>query len=333
MSSRLENVWVSWLDSDRWRQFSKRGLGAKLFQSQAFRKMNLVRRYALTYYKSHRRPALFEDVSVFCMFMGHAKSGGTLIGSLLDAHPDVILADETDVLRYVSAGFSREQIYHVLLKGSRREALKGRVTARRLEPYSFAVPGQWQGRHRRIRVIGHSRAGPSTGKLSGDPTLLGALRKRMGPADVRLIHVIRNPYDPISLMMVRGQRSFANAINHYFEYCQTLLALREQLDESNLVTVRYEEFIAHPKKHLEAVCHFLGIEAEEDYLDACAGILYDTPEESRHQIPWDDRWIETVQKKAEEVDFLSGYTFEGNDRPPAEMKAQPEIAQRAGAGR
>ncbi len=68
-----------------------------------------------------------------------------MIGALLDAHPNVILADEIDVFEYMDDGFSKEQIYHLLLKNSHREFLKGRVTARRLVPYSFSVPGQWQG--------------------------------------------------------------------------------------------------------------------------------------------------------------------------------------------
>jgi hypothetical protein len=54
------------------------------------------------------------------MFVGHNKSGTSMVGSLLDAHPEVILSDEADALDYVRAGFSREQIFHILLGQSRR---------------------------------------------------------------------------------------------------------------------------------------------------------------------------------------------------------------------
>ena len=310
MSRALEDLWVSWLNSDRWRQFAKRGAGGRLFRSPAFRKLDNARRYLLTYYKTVRQPALFADVKTFCMFIGHVKSGGTMLGSLLDAHPNIILADEVDVLGYVSAGFRRDQIYHILRKRSRREALKGRVTARRLTPYSFAVPDQWQGRHRTIRVVGASRAGPSTGKLSRKPELLPQLYQRMGDVDVKFVHMIRNPFDPISLMMIRGQRSFENAITHYFEYCETLTRLHRQLPGSALLPIRYEEFLASPRDNLSDIGSFLGIEMDGDYLDACVGILYDSPERDRDAIAWDSRWIEYVQERIDNVAFLAGYTFD-----------------------
>lgn len=309
MGISLEDLWVSWLNSDRWRQFAKRGAGARIFRSQAFRSLNGARRYMLTYYRSRRQPALFKDVAAFCLFVGHVKSGGTMLGSLLDAHPEIILADEVDVFRYVAAGFRREQIFHILLKRSRREAMKGRVTARRLTPYSFAVPKQWQGRYRTIRAVGASRAGPSTGQLSRNPDLLSQLRQRMADIDVRLIQVIRNPYDPISLMMIRGERSFENAINHYFDYCQTLVELRQQLPSTNLLTVRYEEILADPRNYLVSACRFLGVETDEEYLDACTSILYEAPERDRDVVDWDNQWIEMVQEQIEGIDFLAGYTF------------------------
>ncbi len=310
MTNAVERWWVSWVNSDGWRQFAKWGAGARFFRSRAYRKVNMARRFATTYYKSSRQTAVFEDVATFCMFVGHVKSGGTLLGSLLDAHPDVILADEVDVLQYVAAGFSRDQIFHILLKGSQREALKGRVTARRLTPYSFAVPNQWQGRFQKLQVIGDSKAGPTTRQLGQQPALLPKLQERMTGVDTRILHVIRNPFDPISIMMVRGKRSFANAFDHYFDYCVTLTQLRSQLDEKNLFAVRYEDLIDNPRFWLTRVCEFLGVAADSDYLDACAGILHPSPDVSRRLVQWDPSWIQSVEQKMAQFDFLAGYRFE-----------------------
>jgi len=310
LSGSTEKLWVSWKNSDRWRRFAKWGVGAKFFRSRAIQKAALARRFVITYYQSRLNPQLFQDVNTFCMFIGHAKSGGTMIGSLLDAHANMIFADETEVLGHVRSGFSQEQIYHLLLKGSRREALKGRVTARRVKPYSFAVAGQWQSRYEKLQVIGHSKAGPSTGKLSRSPTLLEELRKVMAGVNVKIIQVIRNPYDPISYMMIRGKRSFTNAIDHYFNYCNTLTTLQEQLDDSTLLAVKYDVFVRNPQEQLGAICQFLGLEAEVDYLEACASILYASPERNRDMVAWDEKSIEIVQNKIDQVEFLAGYTFE-----------------------
>jgi hypothetical protein len=306
----LEDIWVSWLNSERWRQFAKWGVGAKFFDGQAYRKLDRARRFATTYYKSLRQPELFRDVQTFCMFIGHTKSGSSLFGSLLDAHPDIILADEADALRYVAEGFHKEQIFHILLKGSHREAMKGRVTARRLDPYSLAVPDQWQGKYRTLKVIGDSKAGPSVRRLAREPELLHEVQRVMKGVDTRFIHVIRNPYDPISVMMVRGQRTFENAVEHYFEYCETLIALRQQLDSSNLIAVRYEEFVQQPERRLGDLCRFLGVAADDEYLRACAGILHKSPVRSREMVTWQPEWIDVVQERIGQVDFLVGYCYE-----------------------
>ncbi|HZD11568.1 MAG TPA: sulfotransferase [Candidatus Binatia bacterium] len=317
MHKTLERLWVSWLDSKYWRRFAGQGFGGKIMHTRTFRRINLARRFALTEYKSRRRPLLFQDVHTFCAFVGHVKSGSTLIGALLDAHPDAVIADEIDVLSYAMAGFRKEQIFHILLKAARRDYLKGRVTARRLAPYSVAVPGQWQGRYRSLQVIGHSQAGPVTRKLSEDLSLLDQLRETMSGIDLKLIHVIRNPFDPISLMMQRGNRSFANAIDHYFSYCEALSVLHRRLGQENLFAVRYEAFVENPRTHLNNICRFLDLEASDEYLEACITILYDSPEQSRQDLDWEDRWIERVEQEIAQVPFLAGYSYEGLSQPAA----------------
>jgi hypothetical protein len=310
MSQAFERLWTSFFNTDGIRRFAKRGVGSVLFNSRIYQTLNLARRYFLTYLQVRRNPGFFQDVNTFCVIIGHNKSGASMIGSLLDAHPYIALSDEADALQYVSAGFSRDQIFHLLLKGSRREFIKGRVTARRLQPYSFLVPGQWQGRFKKLRVIGDSTSGTSTRRLARDPDLSLRLRKIMGETRVKYIHVIRNPYDPISLIMVRGKRSFENAVEHYFTNCATLAEMRKSLSSSDLCAVRYEDFIRYPETCLSEILSFLGLEAGADYLKACTGILYKTPDQSRHMVEWDARWIEAVKTGIEQYDFLCGYSYE-----------------------
>lgn len=310
MLKHVERLWVSWLNSHLWRSITARGPMAAFFRSNAFHRMDRARRHAATTYRSWRHPHLFRNVQTFCTFVGHVKSGSTLVGSLLDAHPDAIIADEVNVPAYVAAGFDKEQIFHILLKASRRDHMKGRVTARRLTPYAVAVPGQWQGRYRTLRVIGHSQAGPVTGQLLRNPQLFSQIQATMAGLNLKIIHVIRNPFDPISLMMVRGNRTFENACAHYFSYCEALDRLHRQTDDTNLFTVHYETFIREPRVHLQALCNFLGLEATPDYLQACTAILYDEPEMSRAAIVWQPEWIAHVEQKMSAFAFLQGYSYQ-----------------------
>ena len=292
------------------RRFLKRGPGKLLFRSEAYRRLLMLRHFASSWYAALAAPQQFSEVRTYCMFVGHNKSGTSMIGSLLDAHPDAILSDEADALEYVRAGFSREQIFHILLRQSRKEARKGRVTARRLQPYSYLVPGQWQGRYHSLKVIGDSTAGSSTRMLAMEPDVLERLQKTLGGVELRVIQIIRNPYDPISAMMVRGGRSFDNAIRTYFSYCETLAQLRQRLDPSRLFPVHYEDFVLQGGTKLAEICRFLGLEVDADYLNACTTILHATPQTSRQLVDWDAGHIAQVAGEIERFDFLHGYSFE-----------------------
>jgi hypothetical protein len=52
MTTTLELLWVSWLNSARWRTFAKDSTGASVMRSPVFRKLDTARRYALTTYKT-----------------------------------------------------------------------------------------------------------------------------------------------------------------------------------------------------------------------------------------------------------------------------------------
>jgi hypothetical protein len=50
---------------------------------------------------------MFEDVKAFCLFIGYAWSGRTLVESLPNSNPDVGVAPELDVLRFVQLRLRR----------------------------------------------------------------------------------------------------------------------------------------------------------------------------------------------------------------------------------
>jgi hypothetical protein len=304
------NAWHAVTDSDAFRSFAKRGPGRTIFRSAAFRRAMLWRNAMLSTVAVAQRPDLFRDVKTFCFFVGHNKSGASMLGGLLDAHPNAIVADECDALRYVDAGLGRDRLFYLLLRGSRSEARKGRVTARRLTPYSYAVPGQWQGRVATPLLVGDSTTGTSTRRLGTDPRLLDRVHDAMTGIDVRLVHVIRNPFDPISAMMVRGGRTFENAIDHYFGSCEILDRLRERLGAETMLPVRYEEFVREPVAGLGRVCGSLGIEADESYLRACAAIVRPEPDRSRAMVRWTEPWIGRVHSRMQAHRFLEGYSYD-----------------------
>ena len=309
MENVLEKLWVSLIDSNQFRKFADQGIGYHFFHSDAYRNLRFKKNYISTYLETLIKPALFNDVKSLCLFVGHNKSGTSMLGSLLDAHPNIILADEVGALDYISLGFKREQIFHLLLRGSRRELLKGRITARRLKPYSYLVPGQWQGQFTNLQVIGDGKAGTSTRQLAQDSQLLTNLSTVMKNINIKMIQVIRNPFDVISVMMVRGKRTFEDSIDHYFTSCENLTKLRAQM-RTNLIAVHYENLVTYPKENLIRVCNFLGVEPHDEYVQACSGILHDKPDRSRYMVEWTPKWRRIVEENLARYDFLQGYYFE-----------------------
>ena len=309
MRNNLEKKWVSLIDSNRYRRFAKGRVFSRILKSDTYQNLNTFRRYLITSYKARQSQEQFSDIASFCFFIGQTKSGSSMLGGLLDAHPNIIISDEVDVLKYVSKGFNRQQIFQLLLHTSKREMMKGRVTARRLEPYSFHVPDQWQGKFSKLLVIGDSTAGKSTQKLAQDPELIKDLTVVMEGISVKVVQVIRNPFDPISIMMIRGKRSFENALQHYFEDCDTLTRIRKELGPETLYSMRYEDFVISPESQLKDLCSFLGVEPTSDYLKSCAGIMSKTPDRSRHLVDWEPSWIEQVNTLINRYDFLAGYQY------------------------
>ena len=307
--SSLERAWVRWLDSASWRTYSKTVHMSNLRNSHGFEMLDLARRYVLSGYHSTTGRSRYRNVRTVCLEIGHMKSGGTMLGALLDAHPRVVFADETDAVRYFAAGFRREQIFYLLERGARREAMKGRVTARRLEPYSFEIPGQWQGKTIGLDVIGDSKAGITTQRLGADPDLVSRIQHRLDGTELKFFHVVRNPFDPISVMMMRGKRTFDGAVERYFANCAILSELHARLPADSVHMVRYEDMVDDPEGQLRAACDFLGVEASREYLAACAAIIVERPPE-RTNVEWNESQIARVSAEMAKYPFLMGYAFE-----------------------
>lgn len=282
------------------------GIGAKMSKN-----LRRAKRYVIFRYRSIKNPNIFRDLKTYCMFIGHARSGHSIIGALIDAHPNAVLADEVDVLRCIEAGSTRDEIYHLILTKSMAQARKERTkNGRDGMKYSYLVPGQWQGSFAKLQVIGDSKAGRSTQRLAQDPALSERLQNMMAGVDIKFIHIIRNPYDTISTMNLRSGRALEDGIERYFSNCDTIMDLERRIQGHNLFSIKHEEFIAQPKVSLASICAFLGIEATEEYLTSCASILYQNPAKSRNKVQWSPELLDIVRRKIDKFDFLAGYSYE-----------------------
>ena len=248
-------------------------------------------------------PKLFDDVHAYVMFIGYPRSGHTLVGFLLDAHPNVVVASQTTALRYLKHGFGVQQTFHVLTEDARRVAKTGREERR----YAYDVPNQWQGRFDRIKVIGES-----TGltRLRRNPSLLKSLREKLKDIDLKLIHVIRNPYDNISTMKMRSGESLPESIQRYFSMCEIVERMKTQVAPGAVYDLKHEALITDPTNTLKDLCGFLGLSAGEDYLKDCASIIFKSAHKTRSDVEWDRELIASVQQRMVNHPFLASYNYD-----------------------
>ncbi len=271
--------------------------------------------YARSWLEGRRQREQFDQVQTYCMFIGHARSGHSLVGSLLSAHPEVVIAHELDALRYIKWRFGRDQLYHLILQRDLEFSQKQRLQTK--TGYQYAVPGQWQGRYRELRVVGDKKGGASTRKLGRQPELLDRLRTLVG-VPVRLVNVTRNPYDNIATIARRSGRSLAVSAERYFERCETVQQIRAALPATDLLQLRYEAFTADPRSSLRSLCRFVGVDAAEEYLTSCSDIVFPSPRRSRSDAPWTDELITHIADQIDRFDFLSGYSFSSEESVPME---------------
>lgn len=268
----------------------------------------LVWAYLASYPGGKKNRELFDGVETYCMFIGYPRSGHSLIGSLLDAHPNAVIAHELDALRFVKAGFDKHQLYQLLLDNSRRFTQRGRGWT----GYAYEVPHQWQGRFDDLRVIGDKKGGRSTIQLAKNLELLHQLQKTVA-TEIKLVHAIRNPYDNVATMYKRALEHGYNStlmttVEDYISRCEMNADLKKRLEKGKMLDVRHESFIGDPKSSLRELCDFLGLGYDEDYLDACASIVFEFPHRSRYDIEWDAASLTAVREGIERFDFLKGYS-------------------------
>lgn len=263
----------------------------------------LTNHYLISLINSNKNRELFDNIEQYFMFIGYPRSGHSLIGSLLDAHPNIVVAQELGVLKYILARFNKAQIYYLLLENSRKFTERGRQWG----DYSYKVHNQWQGTFKKLKIIGDKQGGGACLRLKARPWLLLRLRDTIG--SIKSLHVIRNPYDNISTISKQHNMNLKDSIDYYFSFCETIAKVKEQLNNDELFEFRQESFIDDPKKLLKEICEFLREDAPNEYLNSCASVVYKSPHKSRYKAQWSDELIEIVNQRISQYFFLNGYSF------------------------
>ena len=261
---------------------------------------------ALPHLFKHR--ADFESVEAYCMFIGHGRTGHSLVGSLLNGHHEMVVSHELDALRLLDRAqvpLSRTQLFSAILQRDAEFTSLGREW----EKYSYDIPGTVQGEFDRLQVIGDKKGAASTRRLGHSPELLGDLRETVS-VPLRAVHVVRNPFDTIASRRKLKDTWKEYGVEKYFANADNVELISEMLGEDELLRLHYEDLVTDTAGVLSGLFAFLGVEADNAYLSACDDFVFDSPKRTRKEIEWSDDEIERIDRKNRDYDWLAQYTFD-----------------------
>jgi hypothetical protein len=267
------------------------------------------RSYPTLYVGSALKARRYRDdlagVGSFLLFVGHPRSGHSLVGALLDAHPQMVVSHELDALKYVELGYRRDQLLTLVIEHARANAAAGR----RESGYSYAVPGQWQGRWRDLRVVGDKRGRMTTDRLAARPELIDDLAATVG-VPVRVVQVVRNPWDNVATMFTRGTAPIEDQAQRYRELSGTVDVLAARLGEGGVHRMYHEDLVARAPAALRGLCDHLGVPAPDDWLAACDGVVFPSPRRTRDSVTWTSAARATLEDLVAVTPWLGRYRGE-----------------------
>ncbi len=245
----------------------------------------------------------FDRVACFSLFVGYPRSGHSIVGALLNAHRSAVISHELDASPLILAGCSRDELYSRILARAYWFDLRGNTSN-----HVYQVPNQWQGRFADLRVIGDKRGGAVTRCIAAHPDFLAHLRGLVA-VPLRLIHVVRNPFDNISAISIWHELSLADSVEYYFRHCQTTATLEDLCQARELITLHHEEFLRRPEQVLAELCDSLGLDRYPGYLEDCCSVLFETPTHTRRKVAWTPSLVRDVERRMRAYPFLAGYGF------------------------
>ena len=136
---------------------------------------------------------------------GHSRSGHSIVGSIMDSHPNMVIASEVDVFARLSDGSlvpTKAEIFNALWVNSKETIINGlRSKYAKGKGYDLYVDGLYEGRYvDHIDVIGDKKGGITTQMLAAEPDKWSHIYNILKSLNVsiKVIFVIRNPYDNIA---------------------------------------------------------------------------------------------------------------------------------------
>ena len=244
-----------------------------------------------------------------CLFLSPPRSGHSLLGALLDAHPDAAIGHELDALLFLRWGWRLVEVLPLLERSAQWAATQEMLPG----GYGYRLAGQ--GQVRQPLVVGDKHGEATLVELARRPWLRQRL-ELTSPAPLHWLRAVRHPLDNIATIAQKidsiaagvlppGGTDLQRAEAYFFQ-------LADWMDQgggpqSRLLDVRHEDLLAEPERELCRLAGFLGLEPDPAWLARCQAILKPAPHLSRREVCWEAGQQERILQRCGEYGFLSSY--------------------------
>ena len=202
----------------------------------------------------------------FVLFVGHAHSGHSIIGAILDAHPLVAIANEVNIVNLIRKyKLSKIQIESILLHysfsgGKKKEWYNSE--------YKHNIEQSHQGETHIPHVIGDKKAGGTTRVLHVDYWVLSYI-KSMYKDQLKVIFVNRNALDIVAAYSYyMKQKPCQFHVDRYFENLTVVKKIKNFLSPSSFIEVDQSKFIKNPHAETKRLFDFINIKTQKHEIDS-----------------------------------------------------------------
>ena len=280
-----------------------------------------------------------DGVKLFVLFIGYPRSGHSVIGSVIDGHPEAIMAHEYKLFGKCSEFnpqstlFERKaDIFNDLYRASVFSSYGGwRSNSTTSKGYNLHMT-EWHGRFTTLNVIGDKSGGDTAKYFSQNYTTMETCYRQLLTTiqiPVLFIHVVRNPFDMIATGIVRkktgsedmrrmlsnGQKieipseNYDTMITRIFHLADAVMRVKKF---ANVLEIFQEEYVKNPRYYVKLICASLHLSCTKEYIDNCVKKAYKETTRSRDLLVWPPDIKKRIRDEAKKYPFFSTYLFEEN---------------------
>lgn len=280
-----------------------------------------------------RHPGNGGRAESFVQFVGFPRSGHSLVGSILDAHPEAVVAHELDAMGLIARGVSGADVCALVARNSAAFSRNGRTW----NGFAYAIPGRHGAPDPSARVFGDKKGDWVTRHVAADPALIETARHRMG-RPCKWILVVRDPMDNVATMSLRrgrvydrlriecpDRRSFRAALaeaqasgeiadsvvdaelDTYADMARAVEAMKARIDPADWHEIRYERFVRQPADGIAALFDFLDLPMPDGFVADAESLVEPSGRRSRDRVRWRADQRQRIADLVAQTSFLEGY--------------------------